>query len=132
MQFVLLTFDDGVNVININTYREIMYDRKNSNGCPAGTTFFVNHEYTNYQLINELYNLGYEIALHSMSHQTPQTYWVQATYEAMQREFGDQKIQMAHFANIPYEEIKGRLTKLPKIDILIFYCIYPMLRLLVV
>ncbi|KOB56571.1 Chitin deacetylase 5a, partial [Operophtera brumata] len=106
-QFVTVTFDDGVNVINIETYRRILYNRLNPNGCPAGTTFYVNHEYTNYQLINELYNQGYEIALHSVSHQTPQTYWAEATYEDMQREFGDQRIQMAHFANIPIEQLKG-------------------------
>ncbi|KAI8423638.1 hypothetical protein MSG28_012698 [Choristoneura fumiferana] len=106
-QFVLVTFDDGVNVININTYRNDLYNRLNTNGCPAGTTFFINHEYTDYQIVNELYNRGYEIALHSLSHQTPQTYWAEATYDDMKLEFGDQRIQMSHFANIPYDEIKG-------------------------
>ncbi|XP_052751015.1 chitin deacetylase 8-like [Galleria mellonella] len=106
-QFVLVTFDDNVNIINIDTYREVLYNRQNSNSCPAGATFYVNHEYNNYQLVNELYNQGFEIALHSITHQTPQTYWQEATPEIMAREFGDQKIQMAHFANIPYESLKG-------------------------
>ncbi|XP_073960948.1 chitin deacetylase 8-like [Choristoneura fumiferana] len=106
-QFVLVTFDDNVNVINVQTYRNIMYGRVNTNSCPAGVTFFVNHEYTDYQITNELYNQGFEIALHSISHQTPQSYWAQATYDDMKLEFADQKIQMSHFANIPYEEIKG-------------------------
>ncbi|XP_013186691.1 chitin deacetylase 8 [Amyelois transitella] len=106
-QFVLLTFDDAVNVVNIETYRNTIYNRRNRNNCPAGVTFYVNHEYTDYQLINELYNNGFEIALHSVSHMTNQTYWQEATYEDMTREFGDQIIQMAHFANIPSDSIKG-------------------------
>ncbi|KAJ8708749.1 hypothetical protein PYW08_010131 [Mythimna loreyi] len=106
-QFVTVTFDDGINVNNIITYRNTLYNRFNSNGCPAGATFYVSHEYTNYVIVNELYNQGFEIALHSISHRTPQTYWLEATTEDMKKEFGDQKIQMAHLANIPYESIKG-------------------------
>nr|WJN23033.1 chitin deacetylase 5b [Antheraea pernyi] len=106
-QFVTLTFDDAVNVLNTETYRNLIYNRVNSNGCPAGTTFYVSHEYTNYQLVNELYNNGFEIALHSISHRTPQTYWAEASYEVMVQELADQRVQMAHFANIPYDAIKG-------------------------
>ncbi|KAI5634284.1 polysaccharide deacetylase domain-containing protein [Phthorimaea operculella] len=106
-QFVLLTFDDGINVLNIETYRRLIYNRLNSNNCPASVTFYVSHEYTNYQLVNELYNRGFEIALHSMSHKTDQQYWRDATYEDMMNEFGGQRRQMAHFANIPIDQIKG-------------------------
>ncbi|XP_068624155.1 chitin deacetylase 8-like [Battus philenor] len=106
-QFVSLTFDDAVNGINIFTYREIVYGRRNSNGCPAGTTFYVNHEYTNYQLVNELYNNGYEIALHSLTHRTPQTFWANASVEEMMQEFADQRLQMSHFGLIPAEQMKG-------------------------
>ncbi|XP_063393001.1 chitin deacetylase 8-like [Cydia fagiglandana] len=106
-QFVLLTFDDGVNVVNIETYRNLIYNRVNSNGCPAGTTYYINHEYTDYTIVNELYNQGLEIALHSVSHQTPDTYWKEATYDDMAMEFGDQRLQMSHFANIPIDAIKG-------------------------
>ncbi|XP_075986206.1 chitin deacetylase 8-like [Anticarsia gemmatalis] len=106
-QFVTVTFDDGVNTRNIITYRASLYNRKNQNGCPAGATFFVNHEYTDYTVINELYNRGFEIALHSISHQTPQSYWAEASYEDMVKEFADQKRQMAHFGNIHVDTIKG-------------------------
>ena len=106
-QFVTVTFDDAVNVINIETYRSFLNNRLNKNGCPIGATFYVNHEYTNYQLVNELYNQGYEIALHSITHKTPQTYWAEATVEDMRKEFGDQRAQMAHFANIPINAIQG-------------------------
>ncbi|XP_013186778.1 chitin deacetylase 8-like [Amyelois transitella] len=106
-QFVLLTFDDAVNIINIETYRDVIYNRRNSNSCPAGVTFYVNHEYTDYQLVNELYNHGFEIALHSVSHMTNQTYWQEASYDDMVQELGEQVVQMSHFANIPTDSIKG-------------------------
>ncbi|XP_064074726.1 chitin deacetylase 8-like [Vanessa tameamea] len=106
-QFVVLTFDDGVNVNNIPLYRNLLYNRVNKNRCNVGVTFFVNHEYTDYSLVNELYNRGFEIGLHSITHKTDTQYWREASYETMMREFGDQKTQMAHFANIPISAIHG-------------------------
>ncbi|XP_075986207.1 chitin deacetylase 8-like [Anticarsia gemmatalis] len=106
-QFVTITFDDAVNTRNMETYRRVLYNRRNANNCPAGVTFYVNHEYTSYLGVNELYNRGFEIALHSMSHQVPQSYWAEVTYEDMVLEFAHQRIQMAHFANIPFDTIKG-------------------------
>lgn len=107
-QFVTLTFAGSVSLANIDTYRQLLYDRKNFNGCSIGTTFFVRHEHTNYQMINELYNRGFEIALNSMSHRSPQLFWAEATYEDMVEEFADQRTQIAHFAAIPSDEIKGK------------------------
>lgn len=106
-QFVMMTFDDGINILNIETYRRTIYNRSNSNNCPAGATFYVSHEYTNYQLVNELHQQGFEIALHSITHQTPQTYWAEANFNQMMKEFGDQRTQISHFANIPIEDVKG-------------------------
>ncbi|XP_026316098.1 uncharacterized protein LOC113227406 [Hyposmocoma kahamanoa] len=106
-QFVTLTFDDAVTINNIETYKKLIYDRKNANGCPIGTTFFVSHEYTNYQLVNDLYNHGFEIALHSITHRSNQTYWARASYEDIAKEIGEQKEQLSYFSNIPISEIKG-------------------------
>ncbi|XP_059056297.1 chitin deacetylase 8-like [Achroia grisella] len=106
-QFVLVTFDDNINSINMETYREILYGRNNSDSCRSGFTFYINHEYNNYVFTNELYNQGFEIALHSISHQEPMEYWEEATVETLEREFADQIGQMSHFANIPYESING-------------------------
>ncbi|CAG9792398.1 unnamed protein product [Diatraea saccharalis] len=106
-QFVLVTFDDGVNILNIETYRSSLYGRTNANGCPAGATFYVSHEYTNYQLVNELYSNGFEIGLHSITHRTPQTFWAQADYSTLKKEFADQRVLMSHFANIPLDAIQG-------------------------
>ncbi|CAH2098303.1 unnamed protein product [Euphydryas editha] len=107
-QFVVVSFDDGINVLNIEEYRATIYNRRNKlNNCPAGVTFFINHEYTDYSLVNELYNQGFEIALHSITHRTDQAYWREASYEDLMKEFNDQKTQIAHFANIPIDRIYG-------------------------
>lgn len=66
-QFVVLTFDDAINTVNIKTYRQILYGRNNSNGCPITATFFVTHEYNDYEFVNELYNRGSDIAVHSVT-----------------------------------------------------------------
>ncbi|XP_045762230.1 chitin deacetylase 8-like [Maniola jurtina] len=106
-QFVLLTFDDGVNIGNMVLYRQLLKNRFNSNNCPAAATFFVTHEYTDYTMINELYNDGHEIALHSISHRNSMEYWRDASVSTMMSEIGDQRSQIAHFANIPVNTIHG-------------------------
>lgn len=42
-------------------------DRKNPNGCPIRATFYVSHQYTNYRDVQQLWNLGHEIAVHSVT-----------------------------------------------------------------
>src|SRR5437764_8911349 len=62
-QFVMLTFDDAVTVTNFPSYMDYLGKRLNkANGCPASATFFVSHDYTNYQLVHELHRRGHEIA----------------------------------------------------------------------
>ena len=44
-----------------------MFDgRLNPNGCPIRGTFFVAHEYSNYQLIQQAHYEGHEIATYSV------------------------------------------------------------------
>lgn len=67
-QFVMLTFDDAVTVANFPSYMDYLHERMNkANGCPASATFFVSHDYTNYQLVHELHRRGHEIAVHSIT-----------------------------------------------------------------
>lgn len=67
MQVILLTFDDAVTVSNYQFYEELLFANKNPNGCPVKATFFLSHQYTNYSMVNELRNRGYEIASHSIT-----------------------------------------------------------------
>ncbi|XP_013789737.1 uncharacterized protein LOC106473600 [Limulus polyphemus] len=67
-QVVLLTFDDAVNALNYDLYKEIFTGRKNPNGCPILGTFYVSHEWTDYAQVQTLYSEGHEMASHTISH----------------------------------------------------------------
>lgn len=107
-QFVTISFDDAVTAAAMPNYRDVVFNRRNSNGCPAGATFYVSHEWTDYSAVNELYNNGFELGLNSISHRTPQTYWMEATYNQIKEEIADQKQQIARFANVPESEVRGK------------------------
>lgn len=67
-QLVLLTFDDSVNDLNKDLYRDIFdTGRLNPNGCPIAGTFYVSHEWTDYGQVQNLYAAGHEIASHTIS-----------------------------------------------------------------
>lgn len=109
-QFVMLTFDDAVNVVNMKFYRELLEGarRKNkANGCGIAATFFVSHEYLDYAAVHELHSWGNEIALHSISHRTDPQYWQIINSTQWEREVLDQKIMLETFANISASDITG-------------------------
>ncbi|XP_064115661.1 chitin deacetylase 1-like [Macrobrachium nipponense] len=67
-QIIMITFDGGVNDLNFETYNKIFLEnRTNPNGCPIRGTFFVSHDYTNYQQVQDYYSQGHEIAAGSVS-----------------------------------------------------------------
>merc|ERR1719427_1257849 len=46
-QLVVLTFDDSINDLNQRLYTSIFHPiRRNPNGCPISSTFYVSHEWT--------------------------------------------------------------------------------------
>ena len=104
-QIVMLTFDDAVTVLNHGLFEDMMRDRVNPNGAKASATFFVSHEYNNYQLTHDLYTSGHEIALHSITHQTNTMYWANLNETGWSAEICGQKRQMAHFAKIPEDKV---------------------------
>ena len=54
-QMITITFDDAINVNNVDLYNEIFNGaRKNPNGCDIKGTFFVSHKYTNYSAVQVL------------------------------------------------------------------------------
>ncbi|CAB3369415.1 Hypothetical predicted protein [Cloeon dipterum] len=110
-QIVLVTFDDAVtSLLYSNYYSDAFANRQNPNGCPVGATFFMSHEYSDYESVNKLWNSGHEIALHSITHTSSPDYWTQATPDDLAKEFNDQRDMIAHFANIPASEISGLRT----------------------
>lgn len=104
---VMLTFDDAINVININYYRQF-YDKYSAgNGCPIGVTYFINHEYNDYSLAHELYTRGHDISVKSIT-QTPDfSYWANANATVWELEVADMRRMIAKYAALPIEEIEG-------------------------
>ena len=66
-QLVMITFDDSINDLNWDIYREIFPSRVNPNGCPILGTFYVSHEWTDYSQVQTMYSEGHEMASHSIT-----------------------------------------------------------------
>ncbi|KRX14164.1 Prion-like-(Q/N-rich) domain-bearing protein 25 [Trichinella nelsoni] len=67
-QMVILTFDDPINEVTFDLYRQLFDGRfRNPNGCPIKATFFVSHEYNNYHQTQWMYWKGHEIAVNSIT-----------------------------------------------------------------
>lgn len=68
-QMIIITFDDAVNYENYELYSEVLFDNfRNPNGCPVKATFFVSHQFNNYQQTQKLWNDGHEIGVHSVTY----------------------------------------------------------------
>ncbi|GFV42899.1 nodB homology domain-containing protein [Trichonephila clavipes] len=107
-QFVVLTFDDAVTTLNIKTYRQLLDGRKNSNGCPATASFFITHEYNDYEFVNELYKKGHDIAVHSITHESNTEMWKKAPQVRWQAEMTGMRQILSKFGLIPLSEIQGQ------------------------
>ncbi|KAH7728051.1 Protein F48E3.8 b [Aphelenchoides avenae] len=67
-QMILLTFADPITDRTINSFKALFSGRlRNPNGCPIRATFFVPHDWSNYDQIQWLYSQGHEIAVDSMT-----------------------------------------------------------------
>ncbi|OXU32100.1 hypothetical protein TSAR_002941, partial [Trichomalopsis sarcophagae] len=83
-------------------------NRKNPNGCPIRATFYVSHQYTNYRDVQQLWNLGHEIAVHSVTHRGPEDWWMKnATLEDWFDEMVGEANIINRFAGVRMEDMKG-------------------------
>jgi peptidoglycan/xylan/chitin deacetylase (PgdA/CDA1 family) len=107
-QIVMFTFDDAMTGQVYDFYKKLFpIDRLNPNGCPVSVTFFLSHNYTDYNLVKQMYQQGHEMASHSITHRTPTTWWAQATYDQLLAEFNGQRDNIAQKAAIPKSEVRG-------------------------
>ncbi len=107
-QMVVFTFDDALNDDNYPYFDRLFRSgRNNPNGCPIGATFFVSHEWTNYDKVRELYIDGHEIASHSITHKMPQSWWSRASYAELKEELEGQRQNIVSYAKIPKSQIRG-------------------------
>ncbi|GLV35088.1 Chitin and LDLR binding deacetylase 3 [Carabus blaptoides fortunei] len=109
-QMIVLTFDDAINFENWDLYTNKLFspERKNPNGCSIKATYFVSHQYTNYQQTQKMWNDGHEIAVHSITHRSPEEWWSKnATIEDWFDEMVGQANILHRFAGIRMEELRG-------------------------
>jgi len=107
-QMVTLTFDDAINIGNIDLYEEIFNkQRRNPNGCDIKATFFVSHHYTNYSAVQNMHRLGHEIAAHSITHNDDESFWSEAKVEDWAREMAGSRLIIEKFAPIKDNSVVG-------------------------
>ncbi|XP_047138992.1 uncharacterized protein LOC124814910 isoform X2 [Hydra vulgaris] len=100
-QMILFTMDDGVNINNIQTYKDLFDGFKNSNGCPAKGSFFVSGDNTDYAMVKELKDRGHEIGDHSATHKFPISWWSDGpSYEELEFEILTQKSTLETKSNV--------------------------------
>ncbi|XP_072383995.1 chitin deacetylase 7-like [Diabrotica undecimpunctata] len=110
-QFITLTFDDHMTEQMLDdVYLPLLIHLVNPDARPISATFFIPHDNTNYQAVNEIYNFGFEVGVNSITKNTSPAYWKSASEETLIEEFKGQKHILSHFANIPINEIQGVRT----------------------
>lgn len=105
-QFVFLTFDNHVNLSNIQPVNEVLNKVRDRHGCRLRMTFFVSHSHNDYALVNQLYKVGSEIAVHTITHPRMKNY----TTQQLADEILGQRDMLQKFAQIPKSALKGLRT----------------------
>ena len=70
-QFLLLTFDDALSTQTFIQADSLVSNRKNPNGCPVKSTWYVQGYYSDPLLVSRWGASGQEVADHSMTHTAP-------------------------------------------------------------
>jgi peptidoglycan/xylan/chitin deacetylase (PgdA/CDA1 family) len=102
-QIILLTFDDAVYSSRYETIQQVVTNHWNPNGTPIQATFFINTDWCDYRLVQQLYAQGHEIAVHTMTHTTD----TNTDIATWRREIYGARKAMSDLAQIPLEEIVG-------------------------
>uniref|UniRef100_V5I5G9 Putative peritrophic membrane chitin binding protein n=1 Tax=Ixodes ricinus TaxID=34613 RepID=V5I5G9_IXORI len=108
-QLVMLTFNHTVHRGNMPFFTKLLggtHRRNKATGCDISVTFFVSAD-VDYKLMNELYYLGNEIALHTISNRDDPDFWRSLSPEQWGREVSDQRKMLKAFGNIAERHVKG-------------------------
>uniref|UniRef100_A0A915EBV7 NodB homology domain-containing protein n=1 Tax=Ditylenchus dipsaci TaxID=166011 RepID=A0A915EBV7_9BILA len=95
-QFIVLTFDDAVNDPHLF----------NPNGHPIKATFFISHEWTDYNEVEWIAERGHEIASNSITHAS----LAKANLTEWTSEMDGQRQVLAEFGNVAEDSIVGMRT----------------------
>jgi hypothetical protein len=107
-QMVMLQFDDSINDNNIPIYDAIFTgNRTNPNKCPIHGTFFVSHEFNNYQYLEKLIKSGHEIALKGVDNDRPESYWLKSSEDKLQKDMVTERRIISKFARVTEDRMKG-------------------------
>ena len=112
-QMVTISFDDAIRVQDYEMfYSKILRGRRNPNGCNVSVTFFASHKDTDYSLAAELANSGHELAVHSVTHRTPNTFWSEDrnNTEELTHEILDMRDILSRWAHVPKSNVAGYRT----------------------
>ncbi|KAL0267516.1 UNVERIFIED_CONTAM: hypothetical protein PYX00_009768 [Menopon gallinae] len=104
-QMIILTFNGAINQNNFEQYQKVFPPgRRNPNGCEIRGTFFVSHEYSNYNMVQQLAHEGHEIGTETISLQRDLQ---DKGYEEWVGEMIGMREILRHFANISKNDIVG-------------------------
>lgn len=96
-QFFMFTFDDSIQQRTLSVVNQLLGNRKNPNGCPLRTTYYVSIQYTNMSMVTEWYASGHEVADHTMTH----------VGQPPENELTGCKAALNRFAGLPNAKISG-------------------------
>lgn len=106
-QFLILTFDDAVTTtVFTDVYYSLLMENAfqlfNPDNCSITSTFFVSHQFTDYNLVRSLYDNGHEMASHTVNH-TSNT----EVHSEVAAEIVGLVDELEANANIPRSEVRG-------------------------
>uniref|UniRef100_A0A1I7X0A4 Prion-like-(Q/N-rich) domain-bearing protein 25 n=1 Tax=Heterorhabditis bacteriophora TaxID=37862 RepID=A0A1I7X0A4_HETBA len=103
-QMVILSFDDAITDRTINIYKSLFNGKhRNPNGCPIKGTFFISHQWNNYDQTQWVHSKGNEIAVNSITHETLS----RSTKERWRHEMVGLRDSLKAFSYIEDASIKG-------------------------
>ncbi|XP_069128983.1 chitin deacetylase 1-like [Argopecten irradians] len=101
-QMVYFGFDDGMTTAAANHYLQLFTpDRKNPNGCPITASLYVADEFTDYNALGDLYRRGFEVAVHSVTHENLKT------GSSVRKEAREERRRITTLTGVPEDEIVG-------------------------
>ncbi|XP_033744063.1 uncharacterized protein LOC117329940 [Pecten maximus] len=101
-QIVYFGFDDGQTADAARHYRRLFRpERRNPNGCPIAASLFVTDKYTDYSVLADMYRRGFEVAVHSITHNDL------LTGADVKREAEGERDKIVTLAGIPKKEVVG-------------------------
>ncbi|CAF1061212.1 unnamed protein product [Didymodactylos carnosus] len=122
-QLILLSFVGNLNKYSLDSIRTILNPvHRNPNKCPISSTFIVNDNYTDYCLVQRLFDNNNEIAITAASNKCPLTNcyeensWIEWGQRKWINEIKIQRENVAQKAHIHYSHIKGFRTPHLQID----------------